>query len=179
MTSPARSGFHRAGVVPSLGARGGRAVCHVGLLGVVLCAGLVGQGCRNRGERSEDVSLPDAFIAEDAATVDAGPMLSPEDRFARACFRWRHWTDGESIACEDCRNTRCGRYALYAEVRSRECPGEFECVQDTCFPDGTASGIACECVLPCFTEDACREIWIGAMECIAVECSIPCGERLD
>lgn len=109
--------------------------------------------------------------------VDAGPIVTPEERFASACVRWHYWTEGETTACEECRSSNCAGIAIAAELHAHECPGEFECVQDTCYPDGTASSIVCDCVLPCFTVPVCRNLWIDAMQCVAQHCSEACGER--
>ena len=120
----------------------------------------------------------DAEARDDArAPVDAGPTVPPEERFASACTRWHYWTQGNSAACEECRSGSCAGVAIRAELHARECPGEFECVQDTCYPDGTAASIECDCVLPCFTVPVCRDLWIDAMECVAQHCSEACGER--
>jgi hypothetical protein len=129
------------------------------------------------------VSLGDAGTSRDGAAtdarppVDAGPILTPEERFASACTRWHYWTEGNSTACDDCRTANCAGLAIAAELHAHECPGEFECVQDGCYPDGTAASIECDCVLPCFTVSVCRNLWIDAMECVAQHCSEACGER--
>ncbi len=136
-------------------------------------------GCTVGAPSSMAVSVVDAGISptDAAPTPDAGPLFTPEERFVSACVRWHDWTMGESASCEECRSSNCAGVAIRAELHAHECPGEFECVQDTCYPDGTASSIDCDCVLPCMTVSICRDLWIDAMDCVTQHCSEACGER--
>ena len=121
--------------------------------------------------------MGDASVRDASTAVDSSASL--EERFDGQCRRWHNWRDGESVACEECRSSRCAALAFRAELVSGDCPGEFECVQDGCYPDGTASSIECGCVLTCLTVASCRDVWLAAMECVTTNCSEACGEVLE